>query len=287
VRGHVWHSWCMSRKVLPQGKPKRQRYGECSLCGMVTKLSKTHVPPKAAGNSGPARVAVEVVEDGISRIGLGTPKDGGMWGWWFCEGCNGITRRWDEEFMGWSIPLLLKIQEERRPIGVELYYEQTDGDPGAFVRELWAWAFAIDERLHTEYPAVAEAVRNGHATEPPDDHRMLLAVTSDLRIWVAGQRGGAAVRTSTQALGWHRCASGLVLPGPEFLPIPRVAVAAPPFVALLAESRDDPGLRLFDTGDWLKEPPGSRRPIYVPLTTVRALGDAGALALVTYEELAS
>src|SRR5262245_45238716 len=87
-----WQSDGMAKKILAQGKPKRSRMGECSLCGRVTKLTKTHVPPKAAGNSGPARVAVEVVEDGRSSIGLGTPKDGGMWGWWFCQDCNSRTR---------------------------------------------------------------------------------------------------------------------------------------------------------------------------------------------------
>lgn len=255
----------MAKKILAQGNPKRSRMGECSLCGRVTKLSKTHVPPKAAGNRGPARVAVEVVEDGRSSIGLGTPKDGGVWGWWFCQDCNSRTRIWDEEFMRWSIPLVLEMNRGRPRVGSTVFFAGDAADPGALVRELWAWSFAIDPLLRAEHPGVAEAVRLGTAVAPPEEHRMLLAATSDLRIWVAGQRGGAVVRTRTRAQGWHVGASGLVLPGPEFLPIPRVAVAAPPFVALLAEGPDASRLPYFDTGNWLTEIPGTTRVVHAPL----------------------
>ena len=159
-------------------------------------------------------------------------------------------------------------------------------------REPWCASFgdgpfAIDPLLRAEHPDVAEAVQLGTAVAPPEEHRMLLAATSDLRIWVAGQRGGAVLRTRTRAKQWHIGASGLVLPGPEFLPIPRVAVAAPPFVALLAEGRDAPRLPYFDTGDWLTEVPGATRVVHAPLVVTRSFGDANGLTLISYEELAS
>jgi len=168
-----------------------------------------------------------------------------------------------------------------------VFFAADAADPGALVRELWAWSFAIDTHLRAEHPDVAEAVRLGTAVTPPEEHRLLLAATSDLRIWVAGQRGGAVVRTRTQAQGWHIGTSGLVLPGPELLPIPRVAVAAPPFVALLADGRDVSRLPYFDTGDWLTEVPGTTRVAHAPLVVTRSFVDANALTLISYEELAS
>ena len=154
-------------RVVPHGASKRQKHGGCSLCGTATKLSKTHVPPKAAGNSGPARMEVEFVDDeGTSYTGLGRPSGGGgMWGWWFCQTCNWLTRKWDEEFMRWSIPLVEQVQRVRPKVGTELFYEFRTGDPGAFVRGLWAWAFAVDPLLRTEYGDVARSVIDGEPVE--------------------------------------------------------------------------------------------------------------------------
>lgn len=275
-------------RVIPHGDPRGSKIGICRLCGTYGNLSKTHVPARAAGNQGRARYAVEFIDaNGLSTTGLGRATDGGTWGRWFCEGCNGRTGKWDEEFLRWATPnLVIEIQRAKVRPGENFFYDKIEGDPAAFVRSLWAWAFAVDSELRKELPDLANAVRTGVAADAPASQcRLLLGATADLRIWVARQRGGYAIRSHLS--GWYRTSSGIDVPGSEFLTVPQVAVSAPPFVALLARSGDAPHAPYFDTGPWLTESVGSRRRVSIRLPIVKPFGDADVINLVTYEELAA
>jgi len=226
--------------VLPFGRLSG-RHGTCGLCGFVGKLSKTHIPARASGNTSPSRAAVERIDaSGVPLIGLGRPRDGGLFGWWFCEACNGRTGQWDEEYVSWASPLVLALQEgkhrARRPLACAI----ETGDPGAFVRALWGWMFAIDDKLRAEQPALAQSVLSGEPVEAPTAVRLLLGATTSLRVWLRGQRDHVSVTTRLATSEGRTHPSGLWTPTPEVVRLPRAVVCAPPYVAILAAATDDP-----------------------------------------------
>lgn len=125
-------------------------------------------------------------EDGVSTTALGRPLEGGMRGWWFCgeQGgdCNGRTGVWDEEYQDWWKLLAESIHFNARRLRPTHVGQFSNADPGKFIRTVWAWMFALDETLVDSHPDIAGAVRLGYATNPPDDLRLLLGVTTSLRI---------------------------------------------------------------------------------------------------------
>ena len=73
------------------------------------------------------------------------------------------------------------------------------GDPGAFVRALWGWMFAIDDELRAEQPALAQSVLSGEPVEAPTAVHLLLGATTSLRVWLRGQRDHVSVTTRLAA----------------------------------------------------------------------------------------
>jgi len=165
---------------------------------------------------------------------------GGIRDYWFCADCNNETRRWDEAFVAWTYAPLAALHDPRSR-GSMFSARIIDADTGAFVRCLWAWMFAIsDVPLRDRLPDVAAAVKSGDPVGPPDDPRLLLAVTRDDRIAI-------------QALSNS------------------VVVTAPPFVAMLLSRRalevgGNDGF--FDTAPWLLHAAGTRRTVEVTLPIV-------------------
>lgn len=258
----------------------------CRLCGARTKLTRTHVPPRAAGNSGRARRGVEHERgDGAVLTGLSRPKDGGASGLWLCRRCNGATGRWDKEYVQWVRGLVLQLHDGGAATGSRFTASIRAGDPGAVVRSMWAWMFALDAELLTRQPALAKAVLTGAPVEPPHDVRLLLAATRSLRIWACGQAGGYAVDSAVDGAGGHLMPSGAWVPGSRVLSVPRAVVASPPFVALLAGVNDDVRVPYFDTAGWLAERAPERREVSLYLPFVRPLEADGPVTLVTYEQL--
>lgn len=143
-----------------------ERRGRCKLCRRQADLSKTHIPPKAADNSGTAQRGVEIEgDDGTRRYGLGRELEGGMWGRWFCEPCNNRTGRWDEEYLRWREDLLPALHDPRLP-GNTVEIRSALLDPGAFVRSLWAWMIALSDHLGERHPEVGTAVLSGEPEDP-------------------------------------------------------------------------------------------------------------------------
>lgn len=246
--------------VYPLGHPKGNKTGRCGLCGFTGKLSDTHVPPRAAGNIGEARPAVLFVDDeaGTSTVGFGRATHNGMSGWWLCSSCNNRAGRWEREYLGWRKPILAAIHESGAVHGQRLCARIPSADPGAFVRVLWAWMFAIDDRLLLGFPELAKAVLTGEPTLPPRGLRLLLAATPSP--WIAAVKPRRALWTGH---GWD----------PELANQPRVAVSAPPFVVLLAVDGTEPAPGFFDTAAWLADHAGTRRPLTLKLLLVETLTD--------------
>lgn len=247
-------------QVHALGHPRGNKHGRCGLCPFTGKLSITHIPPRAAGNVGEARPAVLYFEEetGVSTVGFGRATYDGMAGWWLCASCNNRTARWETEYLAWKWPLFGAIHERGATAGKRLCARMDNADPGAFVRILWAWMFAIDERLFIGWPEVAERILSGVPTKTPRGLRLLLAATPSL--WIAAVK---PVRAQWTGHGWD----------PETANQPRVAISAPPFVVVLAVDGTDPAPGFFDATAWLTEPAGERRPLTLDVPLVETLTD--------------
>lgn len=186
---------------------------------------------------------IEIAPDGRRTYGLGSERLGGMWGYWFCVECNrDRTRPWDEEYTRW-VPSLFNILQNPTNKGNTISTEGVDFDPGASVRCLWAWFFAVAEGLRERVPETAAAVITGEPPTMTDERRLFLAATRELQFSMLIGRFGAAI-------------------------------AAPPYVAFLA----GPYTRhlvhgWLDTTPWLGECPGQRRAVSLTLPVVETLGD--------------
>jgi hypothetical protein len=259
----------------------------CGLCGHTGTLSRTHIPPKAAGNQGRARRLLELIDEhGTSHLHLkNAGTGGGGWGEWLCEPCNNKTGEWDEEYGEWSRNIVLKLHDGGVRHGRDLPMHLQNVAPGAVVRAMWAWMFALDPNLRLNEPDLAAAVLSGDPVDPPSDKKLLIGATTSLGIWVSGQVGGHAFRTPTGGrVPTYKTASGIRVIGPEEVDAPEVAISSPPFVALLAEASDDPKVRYTDTADWLREDARARRrEVNLFLPVVRGLESLDQLTLVTYE----
>ncbi len=148
-------------------EPARARSGPCKLCGRIGSLTKTHVPPRASGNFGRGRRGKLIVgDDGIPRYGLSNHEEqGGMWGRWYCEPCNNRTGLGDEEYLRWCPDLLAALHDPANS-GNTISFVSTLLDPGAFVRSLWAWGFALADNLRAACPDVAASVLAGDPVAP-------------------------------------------------------------------------------------------------------------------------
>lgn len=243
------------------GHPRGTKRGTCGLCGFEGKLSKTHVPPRAVGNVGEARPAVLYFDEatGESTIALGrSAGQGGMWGWWLCARCNNRTAKWEGEYRRWSAEVSRAIREHPAPAWKRLSAKNPRADPGAFVRVLWSWMFAIDEKLRWGWPELAESILTGAPANAPRGLRLLLTATTSQ--WIAAMK---PVRARWTGTGWDHDAANQ----------PRVAVSAPPFVAYLAIEGTDPAPGSLDTTEWLADHAGERRPLDLELLIVETLTD--------------
>jgi len=257
----------MTVGFFPLGNPKGDPNHPCRLCGSVGELTRTHAPSRASGNRGHARPLGErITPDGARTLELGKgPPGAGAWGWYFCASCNGDTSKWEDEHLRWQRPILQRIHEHGSPRPLPPG-EMLDRDPGAFVRALWAWMFALDETLFGGHRDLAAAVKSGDAVQPPRDLRLLLAATTSLEMWASRQRDGYGVAFDLRHGGWQHRESGLWSLEPELLELPRVVISTPPFVLVLADSARD--VPLFDTAPWLTEAAGNRRAVPLLLPTV-------------------
>jgi hypothetical protein len=268
---------------VPLGNPKGDRADPCRLCGSVGDLTRPHAPSRASGNRGHARpLGEKIASDGtrILELGKGTADSGG-WGWYFCTACNGETGRWEEEHLRWQRPILGRIHEHGSPRPLPPG-EMPDRDPGAFVRALWAWMFALDETLFDGHRDLAAAVRSGDAVEPPRDLRLWLAATTSLEMRASRMRDGYVVTMDVRNGPWRQRESGLWSLEPELVELPRAVISTPPFIVVLADSAHE--APLFDTAPWLAETAGNRRavPLLVPTVEVRRRPDH----VVRYDDIA-
>ncbi len=69
--------------------------GDCRLCGYYKKLSKEHIPPSAAFNSGDYKIeSIDQFKSNDINVWREQSKQGGHFAYVFCEQCNNQTGHW-------------------------------------------------------------------------------------------------------------------------------------------------------------------------------------------------
>ena len=159
----------LARRDDEELMPKHPRSGRCRLCGTVGPLSREHVPPRAAFNSGRSRS--HTFEEYIGRGPDGTLpggilEQGGIWGYTLCDHCNNFTgSRYADEYRLWAGSIVDSIRRSGITAkALEASPEQPRGHitlsgqprPGAFLREVLAMMCSISGGFDIagRYPAI-------------------------------------------------------------------------------------------------------------------------------------
>jgi len=182
--------------VVPFTRFGLRRSGPCGLCGTVGPLSHTHVPPRCAGNDGPAQPLVLRPTDDGPSIGPGRVRTGGARAYLLCEPCNNRVGSWDDFFGDFWTCLAGELAQGQGQISPSpVVIEMEKGRPGAVVRSILGGMFAINPGLLTQWPDVAAAVISGAPVDPPADMTLLLELYLGNHGWISG--GGAKINPVT------------------------------------------------------------------------------------------
>lgn len=227
--------------------------GPCGLCGVVGKLSRTHVPPQSAGNDhGVQRNYLRsMTVNGLQMQAVGRKSDGGMYVYGLCRICNTTAGKWDVSYAElanglrrcWATGSVLVPGDRMRLPAVEC-------SPGEVARSVLMGLFGVNHVLRDRFPDLAAGLLAG--TEP-------LALPQEFRLRLALARG--TVGRLTGALHSMKVAdtkSGVI----EYLRSD-AAVYFPP----LAWNLTDEGSTYFDgqgwgdASSWVSIPTGERRDV--------------------------
>ena len=223
------------RPINPRTHDER---GPCSLCGTTTRLTDTHVPPKAAFNDRPASRSVV---DGDQVLGQDRRREGGIRFWGHCDSCRAATSPWDDEYIAWAHALAHAICTSPNA-GCRTHLAGTFAvaRPGRFVRAALAGMTAVAEGLVETHPDFVAAVRMGNPWQPTADLRLLIAATGQLSAVSGGHRGVAAT---------------VVLAGPATAPESNPTISAvvhfAPFSLVLVDGSIANQFVHVDCTDWL------------------------------------
>ncbi|MBK9387396.1 MAG: hypothetical protein IPN34_21485 [Planctomycetes bacterium] len=165
--------------------PRRPLTDRCRLCGKNERLTKEHVPPKAAGNSTTRpslTLAAWLAAENRRQPQTKTRSQGGVWGYTLCASCNSYTgRQYGSEYMGWAIRACGIIQQlppvaalDAQPDAGEVevtFGGNKDGgvSPGAFVRQVLSCMCTVSASwdLAGQHPAIRRMVLEGAEAQLP------------------------------------------------------------------------------------------------------------------------
>lgn len=149
----------MSGKQRPEGTlgldPWSKGSRICGLCGEFRKMTRAHVPPQAAGNTGSVTSATVRVYS--NQRTAGRPRTGGMWLRGLCRDCNSLAgENYDAAYGDFTARisayfsartrLRLPAAESAPPVSVA---------PGRVARSVLIGMFATTPHLRTMFPSLA------------------------------------------------------------------------------------------------------------------------------------
>lgn len=155
----------------------------CGICGTVRKLSRTHVPAQAAGNT-------RDVLRSDSGYGPGRWNEGGMWVRGLCVDCNGFAgQRYDRAYGDFA-----KSVEVWADVGTRAYRPAVPAvqlAPGRVTRSILSGMLGIRPHVREFHPALAARMQAGGAVRLP----------GGLSLWIGGYLGTYAQLTGPMITG--------------------------------------------------------------------------------------
>lgn len=135
----------------------------CGLCGDIRKLSKAHVPPRAAGNTTKMLRAADVIVGNVRRPGRWS--EGGMWVRGLCEKCNNHAgNTYDVPYADFAEQLQrLSSPTARRLAVIPGEAPGVRFAPGLVSRSVLFGMFAINPRLWVLFPELADDLTHERA----------------------------------------------------------------------------------------------------------------------------
>lgn len=219
----------------------RAKSGRCTLCGVRAKLTKAHVPPKAAFNN---RSFCWGGTTADSQLVHGRPRLGGASLYAHCDPCRAATSPWDDEYIRWAYSFAnVLLNSPWKGQRTQIEGTLNGVRPGRFIRAAIAGMTALAPKLIDSYPGLVQAVRQGVPSSPPDDFRFMMAVAPDgAAAIVEGAHEGLAVKMSLSDSGWKT----------ETTPTISAVIHFAPFSLLLAHRQIVASLPHLDCTDWLQ-----------------------------------
>lgn len=222
---------------------RQAKTGRCTLCGRATKLTKAHVPPKAAFNGGDFSWGGTTSDSSLS---YGRAQLGGANRYAHCEACRARTSPWDDEYIRWAHcfagHLLRSPWKGQRS---EIAGELRDVRPGRFIRAAIAGMTALTPNLIDSHPDLVRMVSQGTPGEPPEDIRFLTAIAPNgSRAHLEGSHEALVVRMSHD--------SGSSEWATTTTPAVSAVIHFAPFSLLLADHQLVSSFPHADCTDWLQ-----------------------------------
>ncbi|MEV5480038.1 MULTISPECIES: hypothetical protein [Streptomyces] len=156
----------MSGKQRPEGTlgldPWSKGSRICGLCGEYRTMTRAHVPPRAAGNTGDVTCATVRVHN--KQRTTGRPRTGGMWLRGLCQDCNNLAgKNYDAAYGDFAARLAVYFGARRHlflpapkpapPVSVA---------PGRVARSVLIGMFATTPHLRKMFPGLARDLQYQH-----------------------------------------------------------------------------------------------------------------------------
>lgn len=160
----------------------------CGICGTVRKLSRTHVPAQAAGNTRDVLRSDMMTSD--SGYGPGRWNEGGMWVRGLCADCNGFAgKRYDRAYGDFA-----KSVHAWADVGTRAFLPAVPAvrlAPGRVTRSILSGMLGISPHLREFHPTLAEQMQEGGPVRLP----------GGLSLWISGFLGTYAQLTGPMITG--------------------------------------------------------------------------------------
>jgi hypothetical protein len=169
---------------------------QCGLCGELRKMTRAHVPPQAAGNTGKVTSASVQIVDGVMKPGR--QQEGGLWVRGLCEPCNGLAGRRCDLASGEFAGRLETFARVGPRLGFLRPWEPpaVSVAPGLVARSIVIGMFAVSPNLRVIFPQLAADLLNERDhIRMPQGATLRFALLPERRARIAGPMSAHRVLT--------------------------------------------------------------------------------------------
>lgn len=195
--------FCPVPKLYPVARdPLLRENQRCGVCGRVETLTKTHVPPRSAGNTGAdVRRSHFVMAEGDPTVRAQDSRflEGGMWVYGLCASCNGLAGKHDSDYAEAC------RSTARGHLGARYWFPSSQAvSPGRVARSVLMGTFALAPHLRDIEGRLAYQLQHDDPIiSPPRRLHLYLARTMGMRGRVSGPVGWFMPTLSPAPVGHH------------------------------------------------------------------------------------